>query len=168
MIAATSTSAHIEQPGTPLAEPGGQGALADAAASPAMSRRLLATRIAQASAPMPAPVSSAGQADPTDLDVRRAADRDQAEEDEDEHLTEPAVAVRPPPAGVVPGGEHAGGPDREQPPVAGEQHQHQTGQPATAKLTSAARRTAGGAARPEPTSRSGPTRSASVPRMPSE
>ena len=40
--------------------------------------------------------------------------------------------------------------------------------PATAKLTRAARLTAAGAARPEPTRRSGPTRSASVPRMPSE
>ena len=36
------------------------------------------------------------------------------------------------------------------------------------KLMNAARFTSGGDARPEPTSRSGPTRSASVPRIPSE
>jgi hypothetical protein len=40
--------------------------------------------------------------------------------------------------------------------------------PATAKATNAAARTVDGVARFDPTSRSGPTRSSSVPRMPSE
>jgi hypothetical protein len=40
--------------------------------------------------------------------------------------------------------------------------------PATPKARKAARFTAPGVAAPEPTSRIGPTRSASVPRMPSE
>ena len=40
--------------------------------------------------------------------------------------------------------------------------------PATANAANAAARTVAGAAAAEPTSRSGPTRSSSVPRMPSE
>ena len=54
-------------------------------------------------------------------------DRHQPEEDEDEHLAEAAVAVRALAAGVVPGGEHAGGAHDQQPPQAGQHHQHQTG-----------------------------------------
>ena len=55
------------------------------AASPTMSRRLLATRIAQVSAPMPDADGQGTAGHPAQLDVRTVpAHRDQAEEDEDE------------------------------------------------------------------------------------
>ena len=77
-----------------------------------MSRRLLATRIAQARAPTPTPAYSAASSKRLGLDVRRAEHRDQAEEDEDHHLAEAHVAVGPRAAGVEPGGEDAQQPDR--------------------------------------------------------
>ena len=76
-----------------------------ATVSVGMSRRLLATRIAQASAPMPTAAYSAARLPGLGLDVRRADDRDQPEEDEDDHLAETEVAVGPRAAGVEPGGE---------------------------------------------------------------
>ena len=65
-----------------------------ATVSVGMSRRLLATRIAQASAPMPTAAYSAGPLPGLGLDVRRADHRDQPEEDEHHHLAEAEVAVR--------------------------------------------------------------------------
>ena len=65
--------------------------------------------------------------DPARLGVRGAEHRDQAEEHEDRHLAQPGVPVGAPAAGVVPGGEHAGGPDAEQPPTPAEPDQGQPG-----------------------------------------
>jgi len=50
---------------------------------------------------------------------------DQAEEDEDEHLTQPEIAVRMLAAGVIPGGQDAGSSDSDQPPLAGQGDQYQ-------------------------------------------
>ena len=81
-----------------------------------MSRRLLATRIAQASAPQPIPASTDDHGDLLGLHVRRPDRRDQTEEHEDRHLAEPAIAVRRAPAGVEPRRHDAGGADEQQPP----------------------------------------------------
>ena len=52
------------------------------------------------------------------LHVRRTDRRDEAEEHEDEQLSEPGIAVRTPSAGVGPRGHDARGAHQQQPPVA--------------------------------------------------
>ena len=158
----------VQVAGCAVAEQDRQGALA-ATVSVGMSRRLLATRIAQASAPTPMAAYSAAQLPRLGLDVRRADHRDQPEEHEDHHLAEPEVAVGLRAAGVEPRGQHA-----QPAPTATSHHAvvaastrpasrgHAEGQE-RGRLHRARR-----CAAPDPTSRSGPTRSASVPRMPSE
>ena len=89
-----------------------------------MSRRLLATRIAQASAPIPQAAYSPDERDPLGLDVLRAEHRHQPEEHEDHHLAEPEVAVGLRPAGVEPRRSHRHRTHDHQPPGrAGREHQ---------------------------------------------
>ena len=105
---------------SPVAQDDGKRALADRLVL-GMSRRLFATRIAHASAPTPtAPTHQAPAVHGLGLDVRRADDRDQAEEDEDADLAESAVAVRALATGVEPGGGdgHSARPG-QQPPERG-------------------------------------------------
>ena len=165
--AATSTSSSVERAGAPVAEADGEGALAG-------------HRVGRDVAQVVGDQDRAGERADADrgvqrrplprlgLDVRRADDRDQPEEHEDHHLAEPEVAVGLRAAGVEPGGERRTAARRR---------------PATRRWWRRAparrrrrRRTPGtprasprrGVAAPEPTSRIGPTRSSSVPRMPSE
>ena len=96
-------------------------------ASVCTSRRLLAISSAQASRPMPIAATAAVQRDHCGLDVGGAEHGDQAEEDEDEDLPEPRVAVRLGTAGVEPGGGHRGRSDRQQPP-GGQRREGESGQ----------------------------------------
>jgi len=116
------------------------------------------------------------------LNVGRARGRDETEEDEDEHLAETFGCVGAWTAAVAEQGDERTEADEQQPPghARGE---HNTGNcshqldsaastspatPATAKAITMAVSTCRGVAAPEPTRRSGPTRTASVPRTPSE
>ena len=124
-----------------------------ASTSVGMSRRLLATRIAQARAPTPTagePGARPGRA--ADLDVRRADHRDEAEEDEDHHLAQAEVAVGTRPAGVEPGRGHAQRAHDQQPPRRqGGQHQAgHRGHPEGGERGGAAPRPGGGAGADEP------------------
>ena len=95
-------------------------------------------------------------------------DRHQPEEDEHHHLAEAEVAVGPRPAGVEPGRDDAERPDEHQPP-GGRRRRGPARRPRRRRRRRTPRASPQpGVATPEPTSRSGPTRSASVPRMPSE
>ena len=76
---------------------------------------------------MPTAVSRVATAHPAGLQVGGAADRDEAEEHEDEEFAEPEIAVRPLAAGVVPRGQDARCADGQQPPVAGHDHHDQAG-----------------------------------------
>ena len=133
-----------------------------------MSRRLLATRIAEARAP------DADRAAPARRRRRRhrrhrAEGRDEAEEDEDEDLAEPEVAVgararrcstRRRATAAAPIGIMIHRPERAT--------SARPMRPAKKKHAKAANLTLTGSARRWPTSRTGPTRTSSVPRMPSE
>ena len=91
-----------------------------------MSRRLLATRIAQARAPIAAAAEHGVGADVLGLHVCRPDDGDQPEEHEHEHLAEAAVAVGVRPAGVEPRRDDGGGADQQQPPAGG-RSEHEPG-----------------------------------------
>ena len=98
-----------------------------------------------------------------------AEHRDRPEEDEHGHLAEPGVPVRSLAARVEPGARHAQRAHGDQPPLPRQRHEGQPGQPGHGEGDEgggADGRRRGTAF--EPTSRAGPTRSSSVPRMPSE
>ena len=137
------------------------------AASLGMSRRLFTTSSAVASSPTGTEALDREGREPLDLHVGRAGGGHHAEEHEDEELTEPGVAVGPGPPGVEPrGGDgHHPDPDRAT-SVAAARASPATA--ATPKATNAARFTAAGLRAPLATRRTGPTRSSSVPRTPSE
>ena len=136
-------------------------------ASVGMSRRLLMTSSAQASRPDRRRRGHRQPGQRPSLDVGRAGHGDQAEEHEHRDLAERRgtrragcrrCRTRPPPrrprrpaAATTTSPRPAPGPPR----------------PATAKQASAAASTCRGRARPEATSRTGPTRTSSVPRIPS-
>ena len=97
--------------------------LPDVASDP-MSRRLLTISSAQDSSPAGTDAASPSQRQPAHLHVRGPGDRGDAEEDEHGHLAEPPVPVRPRPAGVEPGREHAQRPAGDDPPR-GHRGEHQ-------------------------------------------
>ena len=142
----------------PAGGPGGRpGSACPTTTSPAMSRRLLATSRAVASRPTAMEAHSgrsrrrtaAGQpSQVAELHVGRADRGHQAEEDEDEQLAEPEVAVGLGAAGVEPAGREAGRPDGHQPPGGGRgQGQAGHGRPPRSDRTTP-RCTAAGASQP--------------------
>ena len=157
---------RVEHAGAPVAEHDGERALAGVD----VGRDVAQVVRHEDRAGQRAAADAAGErrpGEPLGLDVRRAEHGDQAEEDEDRHLAEAAVAVRLARAGVAPGrgdrdrADDAAATTTPAPTARGRRAA------ATAKQASAAPRPAAGAATPEPTSRSGPTRCSSVPRTPS-
>ena len=102
------------------------------------------------------------------LHVRAADRRDEAEEREHHDLAETDVAVRLRPAGVGDGRDDRGEPDEQQPRVHDEREHraHDGGDARTRSPPRCAPRPA--IASPLATSRTGPRRSLSVPRTPSE
>ncbi len=115
-----------------------------------------------------APHQHAERGDPLDRDVRGADGRDEAEEREHEQLTEAEVAVGLGPSGVSPGRADARQRRRRSTTTTWRQRAPARRRPRPRTTPSAARFTAEGAASPDATSRTGPTRTSSVPRTPSE
>ena len=133
-----------------------------------MSRRLLMTSSAQASRPTGTRRGHASQGSALIWTIRGARPpRPAPKNTNTDSSPSAAVPVRLAAAGVEPGRGDRRGAEQEQPP-GGHRGQHEAGQRRRPR-SSRARRTApaGACASPEPTSRTGPTRRSSVPRIPS-
>ena len=91
-----------------------------------MSRRLLATRMAEAMAPTPTAPARPAPVSGVRLGVERAERGHEPEEDEDVELAEAAVAVGVVPAGVAPGGHDGQRPEGHHDPGLAERDQRQS------------------------------------------